>query len=553
MRAARNRYAVRRFAAVRFAAPLVGVLIAAPTQAGDEPAPAPAVGTIARVAAPPAGDEPTALPMSLAEALASGLERNLPLEIERHQPWIAREQQTAAFGAYDPVLGGEFGYESSETPTGNSLVGTVPIGEKTTDGKAGVGGLVPWLGASYGVNYVGSRLITNSRIASFSPENRATLVGTLTLPLLREFLHGGAWTEYRVRRLGVEAADEGFRRALMDTVLRIEAAYWELVAARENRRVARKSVETTNALLGQVRTQYEVGVVSKVEVFEAEAGVAERDFNLIVAENEYRRAQDSLIDVVFGPELQAASRFEIDPTDSPAPVVPLAVDPAQAVHRAYDLRPELAASRRQLEILEEQLAYAKNQKLPKLDVVGTYGYTGLGGEGKATLFSATPSPGVGRNYWDANDDFFTRDGSLTWSARGVVSYPLGNETASARATAAALEVRRARTDTKRVEQLIVLEVRKAVRDVESSKQGIEAATRRQSAAAEQLRAERIRQEQGESTPFDVLQRERDFVDAEAKRIAAERAYRTSAAGLERAVGTILDTHQIVVEKARTLR
>lgn len=536
-----------------FAVALCGALAASPTQAGNEVPAAPPAASIARVTAPPAGDETGSIAMSLTDAIASGLERNLPLEIERHQPWIARENRDAAWGAYDPTLGGEFGYKSSETPTGNSLIGSIPIGEKTTDGTAGLRGLVPWLGASYGFNYAGSRLITNSRIASFSPENRATLLGTITLPLLRDFLHGAAWTEYRVRRLGVEAADEGFRRALMDTVLRIEAAYWELVAARENRRVARKSVETTNALLDQVKTQYEVGVVSKVEVFEAEAGVAERDFNLIVAENEYRRAQDSLIDVVFGPELHATSRYEIEPTDNPAEQVALSVDPAQAIHRAYDLRPELATARRQLEILEEQQSYAKNQKLPKFDVVGSYGYTGLGGEGRATLFSATPSPGVGRNYWDANDDFFSRDGSLTWSARGVVSYPLGNETASARATAAALEVRRARTDTRRVEQLIVLEVRKAVRDVESSKQGIEAATRRQSAAAEQLRAARIRQEQGESTPFDVLQRERDFVDAEAKRIAAERAYRTSAAGLERAVGTILETHQIVIEKARTLR
>ena len=73
------------------------------------------------------------------------------------------------------------------------------------------------------------------------------------------------------------------------------------------------------------------------------------------------------------------------------------------------------------------------------------------------------------------------------------------------------------------------------------------------ASAEQLRAERIRLEHGESTPFDVLLREEDLVQAESQRIAALRVYRGSVAALDRAQGTMLEDRGIVLEDALTLR
>ena len=99
----------------------------------------------------------------------------------------------------------------------------------------------------------------------------------------------------------------------------------------------------------------------------------------------------------------------------------------------------------------------------------------------------------------------------------------------------------------------MLEIRDAVRNLRSAQEGIEAAERRRLAAAEQLRAERIRLEHGESTPFDVLQREEDLVDAESQKIAAVQVYRDSLAALDRGQGTILRDRNIVVEEARALR
>ena len=97
-----------------------------------------------------------------------------------------------------------------------------------------------------------------------------------------------------------------------------------------------------------------------------------------------------------------------------------------------------------------------------------------------------------------------------------------------------------------------LEIRSAARTLLASFQGIEASERRRLAAEEQLRAERIRLEHGESTPFDVLQRETDLVDAESQKIAALQTYRSSEIALERSQGTILEFHDVVLEDAAQL-
>ena len=118
---------------------------------------------------------------------------------------------------------------------------------------------------------------------------------------------------------------------------------------------------------------------------------------------------------------------------------------------------------------------------------------------------------------------------------GTFSIPFPNTTARKRVVRSDLELRRSKTCYARLEQSIILEVRNAARNLNASVQGIQAAERRRLAAEEQLRAERIRLEHGESTPFEVLQRESDLVEAE----SGERVARETLVATNRTVGMIV--------------
>jgi outer membrane protein TolC len=271
--------------------------------------------------------------------------------------------------------------------------------------------------------------------------------------------------------------------------------------------------------------------------------------------------------VVLGPNLTPDSRLEIRPTDRPERlhqllgtlVVP---DVDEAAELAFQNRPELAIARKTIEQNEINLQFARNQRLPQLDVEATVGFGGLSGDCNSSAIApplgrdcstvTDPSGGSFGNFSSANN-FFSGESSYSWGARGLFSIPLGNRQASGRASQADLSLRRSHTQLRRLQQDVVLQVRRAVRDLQSSAEGIEAAERRRIASEEQLRAETIRLEHGESTPFDVLQREDDLVGAESQKIFALQAYRDSITALERAQGTILRNHNIVVEQALTLR
>ena len=524
------------------------------------------------------------LALSVADAIAMSIENNLDVEIARFTPLIADLDHTAAWGAYDPIFSASTEYSRTETPTASALEPSPRTLDRKTTGSVGVGGLLPKIGAEWEISYAGQSIETSQALQSLSPEYRASLLGSLTLPLLKGAWWGEPWVAVKQSRIGAEIGDEGFRTALMDITRGTQDAYWNVSASAEQRRVAHKSLEARRALLERTEAQYEVGVVSRVEVTEAEAGVAEGEVGVIRAENAYRGAQDVLIDLVLGPNLTPDSRLEIRPTDSPEEIVTYAVDPEEANRKALSHRPEIATARKGIEQQEIELKFRKNQRLPQLDLKLTYGNQGLAGRTnpEPTFFgcrpqwnpstdsrcAAFPTPrqclapptcqrapvtSVKRSFWTADDDFFSADAARQWSGGAVLTIPIGSVSTRAGVSKARLELRRARTQVRRLELDIVLQVRDAIRNLRSSLEGIGAAERARVAAEEQLRAENIRLEHGESTPFDVLQREEALVEAESVKISALQGYHNSVTALDRAQGTILRNHNIAVEDAAPLR
>ena len=222
-----------------------------------------------------------------------------------------------------------------------------------------------------------------------------------------------------------------------------------------------------------------------------------------------------LIDLVLGKGLRAASTLELEPTDNPVEVIAYEIELESAVQRAFENRPEVQAVQKEIEVQEVQLAFAKNQRLPALDGVFTYGQNGLSGHENgrfdACRFISDP---VERAACELNppdltqgnygNSFHDWDDSPSYTARARFSIPIPNTSARKTVDRTEFELSRAETRLKRLEQTIILEVRQAARNLSASQEGIVAAEDAGAPPTEQLRAERIRLEYGESTPFDVL-------------------------------------------------
>jgi outer membrane protein len=500
------------------------------------------------------------LRLSVDEAVRDAIGRNLDVELLRFDPLVARQQLRTAWGAFDPQIWGDGGYSNIETPTASTIIGNTLLTQETWSGEAGLRGLIPWLGGSYQAGYAGDEIVTNSRISVLSPQFDASYLLQVSLPLLRGLFWSTEWTLVREGRVNVEQTQAQFEQNLMDQVKQTEDAYWGLTRRRDETRVAEKSLETARALLAQTQAQYEVGVVSKVEVVQAEAGVAQREFNLITAQAVERNAQDALVDIVLGPYLQADTQIHVVLTDRPEDMGPLQVSVAAALEHAMARRPELVAARKAIQQAEIERKYASNQRLPQLDVAGSVGRSGLAGRVSPDCLNFSnpgmpcTAPGVPPHWSDADNGFFGGGRSAqSYTVQGILSIPLGNTAANSRYEIADLNLRRAQTSLKRLEQSIISETRRDARNLSASVEGIQAADRNVTATTEQLRAERVRLEHGESTPFDVLLREQDLVTAQSQKIIALQVYHNSVTDLDRAQGTILESHHITVDQAAPLR
>lgn len=521
--------------------------------------------------------------LSLPEAVRMTLENNLDLAVERTRPLVAAEMVDQARGAFDPLGFAEYGFERRENPVASTVqtaFGTsgTQIDEDQWNYSGGFSGIVPF-GLQYGSTYNFQRLDSTSGFFALERENRAAWSSQISLPLLRDLFHNEANLRVKRSRIAHEISEADFRRFLTELLVSVETDYWELAAARANGRVAAKSVQTAKDLLEQVRVQYEVGVVSKVRVAEAEAGVAEREVDEIRATSRAGNAQDTLLNTIRAPN--ASEFFDVAILPEDPTYVEYSIDERVAIEKAMGFRPELAAARKRVDDAEIQLGFARNQRLPRLDVSASYTTNGLSGPQKTPAGTETfpsrqlsddpnvpgwnpeerdvcndrnfdgqcdpfPDIGINSSASGAHQDFF-RSGAHGWSAGVRIEVPIGNRTAYHRMVQRKIELRRSRSDLRRLEQDVILDVRVSTRALRSAIQALEATERRRVAQEETLRAEQERLRLGDSTPHNVLEFEEDLADAERQEILALQVYRVSIAALERAQGTLLETRHIQVK------
>lgn len=526
------------------------VLLAAPAALAQEPEP-PA----------PAPDVGRELSLTLQEAQRLAILYNLDLEVARTDPLAAAEIVGQARGAFDPIGFAEWTADRRETPIASSVQtffgsGAVIVEDEWNYG-AGFNGILPF-GLSYATSYNLRRLDSDSGFQALSKEFRPVATTSLTLPLLRDLIYNDANVTLKRSRIAQHISDDDFRAFVTNFLVDVESAYWDLVASRGQERVAAKSLQTAQDLFKQVEVQYEVGVVSKVRVSEAEAGVAEREGDHIVRSNTARAAHDRLLNTIKVPTQAEFRETRILP-ENPT-YEEYVVDEDASIKLALAERPEIGAARSAVEDAEVQLSFARNQRLPRLDFTASYTMSGLSGPQKipaGTLLPPSPicpapciQPDLGPDSSLAgDDDFFKASGPKGWGIGARVEIPIGNRTARRRVTQREIELRRARQNLKREELRAILDVRNAARNVVDARKALEASDRRIEAQQVTLEAEQVRLRLGDSTPFQVLEKEEDLVEAEVEQIVRLQAYRMSIANLQKAEATLLERRGFSVDEA----
>jgi outer membrane protein len=495
-----------------------------------------AVGASARAQEPaapaPATPEVQELRLSLDDAVKRALENNADIAVSRYDPELSAETVRSAEGYYDPFLFAGLSRNSTDTKGTTSLSGGEVINTKTNIWNFGLG-LPVKTGANLSVSFNNNKRDTNSAFTSFNPIFNSSLAFNLTQPLLQNFKIDAPRRTLRLAKKSREISDVQFRQSIINTVAAVKGYYYELLYAIDNLDAARKSLDLAQKLLDENEIRVKVGTMAPLDVVTARSEVASREEGVIIAENALGDADDQLKRAIFPENDPAMWATRIVPTDRPT-ATPVPVDVQAAIKNALENRTDVVAARKNLERADISLSYSKNQLLPQLDLVASYGATGAGG---TELIRDPPFGGpvvdtIPGGYSDALSEVFGRD-YPNWTIGINVSYAIPNRSNKAAAAYARINKDQTLAAFRRLELQVAAEVRTAARGVESGFKRVASSQAARELAAQRLDAEEKKFAAGMSTNFFVTQAQRDLATAEVAELRAVADYRISVINFQR--------------------
>jgi len=478
-----------------------------------------------------AQDRPT-LELTLDETVKRALENNADLAVERYNPELSGEDVRAAEGYYDPFVFANLSRSSTDTKGTTFFSGGDIVNTKTNVWNFGLG-LPVKSGAQLEVSFNNNKRDTNNAFTSFNPIYNSFLGFNLNQPLLKNFRIDAPRQQLRVAKKNREISDVQFRQAVINTVATAKFYYYDLLYAIDNLEATRTNLGLAKKLLGENEIRVKVGTMAPLDVVTAQSEVASREEGVIVAENALAEAEDNLKRAIFPLNDPSMWALRIVPTDRPS-AEPVPVDIDAAVRSALQNRTDVVSARKGLERADYNLAYARNQLLPRLDLVAGYGGAGAGG----TQLIRDPEIGgpvvdtIPGGYGDALGEVYGFD-FPTWTLGFNVSYAIPNRTDKALAAQARISKDQALASFRRLELQVAAEVRTAGRGVESGFKRVASTQAARVLAEQRLDAEEKKFDAGMSTNFLVTQAQRDLQTARVNELQAVGDYRKSIVNFQR--------------------
>jgi len=530
-----------------FIAPLVACLAATPAIAQD--ADRARTDAIAREAArqfaearlaadqtrptvpPPAPG--TSVTLTLDDAVARALERNLDIAVERLNPRTFDFTISALNANYKPTFNSTVASRSATTFTTSQTAGGAVLTTDTMTGNTGLSQNIKWGGGSFAVGFNNNRVENSNLFATRNPTLNSSLTASYVQPLLRGFRIDGIRSSLIVAQLNQEISEINLRGTVTSTLATVRNAYWDLVYAIQAVEVAERSLALATKLVEDNRSRVEVGTMAPIDVVQAQAEEATRRQTLAQARATHRTSELALKRLIVSGTDDPLWNGVIDPTDRPS-FTPAVLDVESAVKHALDVRTDLQQSRRTLQANDATLKNLVDQQLPALDVTATYGLAGIGGT-EFLRAGGLGSPIIGQTnsgYAATLNTLFNR-AAPTWNLALTFSYPIGTSAADANAARARLQQQQTMAQTKQIELQIATEVTNAALQVQATMERYQAATVARELAEKRLEAEQSKFEVGMSTNFFVVQAQRDLADAQNTELRALLDYRKSQVDYER--------------------
>ena len=482
-----------------------------------------------------------ALFLSLKETVALTLKNNLEISIERINPKITETEITRSEAEFDYSFNASTSIGKNRIPSASAFASPPEAENEVFSVSTGIKKRAS-AGTNYQLSLDTQRTMSNSKFQGLKPQYTSNLNLSVTQNLLKDFGVDVNTAKIKIASNNRDISINQLKSKGIVIISQVEEIYWDMVFAIEDLKVKRESLKLAQDLEKRIRIQVEVGTMAPLEITQAQAEVAVREEDVIISQNRVESTEDRLKKII-NIEEKGGWDLAIVPIDTPK-MMAEEIILEESMKTALENRPEYSQAKTDLKNKNIQVEYKKNQLYPALDLIGSLKLNGISGDAEDVVFSGSVSrSGYGGDYFKSYDRLVSGN-YYDWSVGLSLQIPFGNRAANSSYTAAKLDAEKGIKSLKNLEHQISVEVREAVRLIDTNKKRVDTTAVSRRLAEEKLSAEEKKFAVGMSTSFNVLEYQRDLVAAKTREISAIIDYNKSLLSLDKVKGTILEKNNI---------
>ena len=462
--------------------------------------------------------------LTIEEVVQLALANSPEIRVVSFDPSISKLDITKAASEFDMTAFGDINYETEDNPE-NSIYQAGQSNARSIDA-----GLRQKLitGADWSLTYAFTRNWDDLAGRTYSTRYEPILSFQLRQPLLRNGWEQLNLASIDIAKLNYQVAMLGFRQKAEDITTQVISSYWQLQQARKSLEIYKALLNQTLETLVKVEGRRKIDA-TQVQIQQAQAYVKSRQAALIQAEKQVLDQQDVVVRLMSDSQLNLLEELYIVPTSQPI-LEETKLDTTKLLETALEKNPVVQQARAGIEIADINIRVAKNQRMPKLDLVTSM---------RTQSLAPGPEDAYERIY---NGDYVSYGVGLS------LEYPLGNRQREAELAQRRLARRKAVVSLENIADQAAQLTKQTARRVEADFAEIE----KQRGASESARrhlevlqqSEIIRERLTPEFLLLKLQAQEFLANAQLAETRAIADYNIAIAELSRLTGTTLELHMV---------
>jgi outer membrane protein len=491
-----------------------------------------------------------AIPLSVNDLINLTLENNLDIAVQRLNPIQTGYGIDLNYRPFEPTLQFNASVARDTSQSRSQFTGTSSVTQLAHSFSVGYGQTLK-TGADVAVDFSVNRSSVSAGVETYNPSWFGVMRYSYTQRILNGFGREVNTRGIRIAQNNKTISEIQFERQVIDLVTQAQKTYWDLAFTAADLNIKQASLGLAQKTLKDNQAQVDAGVMARIDLIQAQLQVATREEELLVSNYTQTQIEDQVKKLVSRQPDPGLVLAKLTPTQTGRPpqagdVLPV----ADAIRVALENRPELRQANFQLRNSEIDIAYAKNQLLPNLDITASYTQNGLGGRQTLRDGFGPTAPIIAIVEGGLGDAFgqLIRSRSGGYSLGFNLQIPLTNRAQQAEYAQVSVQRTTAEQNIRAIESQIALEVRNAITQLEMGRARIQTAQTSKDLAEQQYNAEQKKFELGASTIRFVLEEQRNLEQMQTNELSAQLSYAKALVDYDRALGLTLKKNNVSIDK-----